>query len=610
MQEEPYIALQWWTADQPYGDVVEAFRVIETADTLRLSSLLRYVRLYGNSEYGGYTPFSHNQVVDTARVTMNVIKAVCDTAVSRLSRQRPRPRFLTHGGNWSLQRRARLLEQFTDQAFYQGGLYQLAPKVLLDAAVLGTGCLKIYRKGSEVQFERVFPGELFVDPVDGFYGSPRNFYQRKFIDRQVLLRLFPNHAAEIRQASRTTDNIDFGNTTLVDQIEVLEAWHLPSGEGATDGRHVICISNATLVDEQWDKGSFPFVFVRWTDPMLGFWGEGVACDIQGMQVEINKLLMKIQRAFHLMSVPRIYVENGSKIRKSFFNNEIGTIIPYTGQPPVQMTPPSLNREIFDHLERLYNRSFEIAGISQMAATSMKPAGLNSGAALREYQDVESLRFTTVSRQYEELFVEAARQVVGLGKDIYSEDNRHSVVVAKDSKTIDVVDWEAVDMDADSYVLKVHPSSSLPVTPSGRLAFVEQMIALGLVGPEEAKDLLDFPDLEAKLSLDRAASTLIDRNVELMLDEGVYTPPEPYQDHQLALKKVTAALMKAEQNNVEPERLSLMREYLAQTHLMMEQARQQALANAQGMMMPGAPPAPGMGGAPPTAIGATDGTMPV
>jgi len=344
--------------------------------------------------------------------------------------------------------------------------------------------------------------------------------------------------------------------------------------------------------------------------MLGFWGEGVCADIQGMQVEINKLLMKIQRAFHLMSVPRIYVENGSKIRKSFFNNEIGTIIPYTGQAPVQMTPPSLNREIFDHLERLYNRSFEIAGISQMAATSMKPAGLNSGAALREYQDVESLRFTTVSRQYEEMFVEAARQVVGIGKEIYGEDNRHEVVVAKDSKTIDVVDWEAVDMDADSYVLKVHPSSSLPVTPSGRLAFVEQLTALGLVGPEEAKDLLDFPDLEAKLSLDRAASTLIDRNVELMLDEGIYTPPEPYQDHQLALKKVTAALMKAEQNNVEPERLALMREYLAQTHLMMEQARQQALANAQGMMMPGAPPAPGMGGAPPTAIGATDGTSPV
>jgi len=85
--------------------------------------------------------------------------------------------------------------------------------------------------------------------------------------------------------------------------------------------------------------------------MLGFWGEGVAGEIQGMQVEINKLLLKIQRAFHLMSVPRIYVENGSKIRKSFFNNEIGTIIPYSGNVPVQVTPPSLNREIFDHLLR-------------------------------------------------------------------------------------------------------------------------------------------------------------------------------------------------------------------------------------------------------------------
>jgi len=609
MQVDPYISLQWWAQDEPYADLVEAFRVIEAADTLRLSTLLRYVRLYGNSEYGGYTPFNHNQVVDTARVTMNVIKSVCDTAVSRLSRQRPRPRFLTHGGNWSLQRRARLLEQFTDQAFYQGGLYQLAPKILLDAAVMGTGCLKIYRKGNEVQFERVFSGELFVDPVDGFYGQPRNFYQRKFIDRQVLMRLFPARRAEIAAAQRTTDTIDYSATTMVDQIEVLEAWHIKSGADATDGRHTICISNATLLNEQWDKGSFPFVFVRWTDPLLGFWGEGVAAEIQGMQVEINKLLQKIQRAFHLMSVPRIYVENASKIRKSFFNNEIGTIIPYSGNPPVVATPPSLNREIFAHLDMLYNRSFEIAGISQMSATSMKPPGLDSGAALREYQDVESLRFTTVSRQYEELFVEAARQVVGVGRDIYAEDNRHSVVVAKDSKTIDVVDWSAVDMDADSYVLKVHPASSLPVTPSGRLAFVEQLTSLGLVGADEAKDLLDFPDLEAKLSLDRAASTLIDRNIEAMIDEGVYIPPEPYQDHQLALKKVTAALMKAEQNAVEESHLALMREYLAQTHLMMEQARAQAMANAQGMMMPGAPPAPGMGGAPPTAIGATDGNMP-
>ena len=152
-------------------------------------------------------------------------------------------------------------------------------------------------------------------------------------------------------------------------------------------------------------------------------------------------------------------------------------------------------------------------------------------------------------------------------------------------------------------------SSLPVTPSGRLAFVEQLTSLGLVGADEAKDLLDFPDLEAKLSLDRAASTLIDRNIEAMIDEGVYIPPEPYQDHQLALKKVTAALMKAEQNAVEESHLALMREYLAQTHLMMEQARAQAMANAQGMMISGAPPAPGMGGAPPTAIGATDGNMP-
>ncbi|MCP4128782.1 MAG: hypothetical protein GY753_17230, partial [Gammaproteobacteria bacterium] len=96
MQVEPYIALQWWTQEQPYDDLVQSFRVIEASDVLRREALLRYVRLYGNSGLWGYTPFTHNQVVDRARVTMNVIKSVCDTAVSRLSRQRPRPRFITH----------------------------------------------------------------------------------------------------------------------------------------------------------------------------------------------------------------------------------------------------------------------------------------------------------------------------------------------------------------------------------------------------------------------------------------------------------------------------------------------------------------------------------
>ena len=608
MQTDKFTALQWWADEDPHEDLIVAFRDLETADSTRRADYMRYIRLYGNRDFYGYTPFTHDRVYAAERSTLNVVKSVCDTAVSRLSRSQPRPRFITHGGNWSLKRRARNLEKFVSHAFYAARFNMLAPKILMDAAVMGTGVMKVFRHGQEITFERVFPGEVFVNQADGFYGEPRTFYQRKFIDREVLLDMFPQYANQIRNADRTTNDMDYGVDSLVDQIEVVEGWHLPSGPDTNDGRHCIVITNATLYDEPWEKGYFPFVFVRWTDRLLGFWGMGIAEDIMGIQLEINRLMIRINKALHLMAVPRIYVENNSKVRKSFFNNDVGTIIPYTGTPPQIAAPPVLPREVFDHLEMLYARAFEIAGITQMAATGRKPSGLDSGVALREYQDIESLRFTTVSRQYEQMYIEAAKQVVDLGKDIYAEDNEYSVVLSKDKNTIEAVDFSEVDMEADDYVLQVHPSSSLPVTPAGRLAFVEQMISLNLLGPDEAKRLLDFPDLEAQLSLDRAASMLIDRNIEFMLDDGRYMPPPPYQDHTLALKKVQAALQNAEQNGVPEDRLDLLRQYLVSTHQMMQRAQMQQMAMAQGAMVPGAPPAPGAGGASPTAVGPTDGNI--
>jgi len=604
------IALQWWTQQEPYNDVVMAVQEITAADTTRRADYMRYVRMYGNRDLYGFAPYTHNQVMSQDRVTMNVVKACCDTAVSRLSRSQPRPRFLTHGGNWSLKRKARLMERFVDHAFYAAHMYDLAPRVLLDAAVLGTGVLKVYRHGQDITLERVFPGEVFVNPADGFYGEPRNLYQRKFIDRAVLCDMFPDKAGMIREANRTTNTQDYGVDSLVDQLEVVEAWHLPSSKDSGDGRHVICITNGTLLDEQWTRGYFPFCFVRWTERLLGYWGQGVTEDILGIQLEINRLLLKIQKAFHLISTPRIYVEAGSKVRKSFFNNEMGTIIPYTGQAPIVATPPSLNREIFEHLERLYQRAFEITGVSQLSSTGQKPSGLDSGVALREYQDIEALRFTTISRQYEAMFTTAAKQIVNLGQDIYAEDNAYSVTLERDKNTIEVLDFSDINMEADDYVLKVFPASSLPHTPSGRLAMVQELLNGGLIPPEEAKQLLDFPDLESKMSLDRATSELIDRNIEFILDDGRYMPPHPYQDHALALRKVQAAIQTAEQNNVPSDRLQMLRQYLTQTHLYLEQANQQRLANQQGAMIPGAPPAAGPTGANPLAMTPEGGNMPV
>ena len=136
-----------------------------------------------------------------------------------------------------------------------------------------------------------------------------------------------------------------------------------------------------------------------------------------------------------------------------------------------------------------------------------------------------------------------------------------------------------------------------------------MMQMGILDPAEAKGLLDMPDLDAHMALDRAASENIDRIIEQMLDDKRYEAPEPFQDHQLALKKTQAAYQKALCDGVPEDRLELLRQYMAATNQMM----QQAMAAQQGMVQPGAPgvpPAPGPTGQSPTAVLPTDGTAAV
>lgn len=599
---------RWWTKSDPHESAIDAYNHIKENDGGRYVDNLRHLRLYGNRDYLGVLPSTFSESISQDRVTLNVIKSVCDTVSARIAKNRPRPVFLTSGGNYSTRRRAKLLEKFVESQFYTAGVYQVAPRVFLDCCVFGTGIMQVYNIGEKICVERVFPGEIYVDQAEGMYGEPKQIYRRKYINRDVLLEMFPGHEGIIRTAEGPSDDAhDLERDSTVDQIEVVEAWHLPSGPDATDGKHCIIVDGGTLLEESWDHDYFPFVFIRWSERLRGFWGMGLAEELTGIQVEINKLLMKIQKAFQLLAVPWVLVESGSKIKKAHMNNQIGAIIPYSGTPPVVRPNQTMSPEVFAHLDRLYSRAYEIAGVSQLSAASLKPAGLESGVALREYNDIESERFALVSRQYEQMFMEIAKQMVNLGKKIAKDNPGYSVVTQRDKFTIEQVKWEDVDLEKDAYVLKVFPSSALPTTPAGRLAMVEQLMAAGLLGPEEAKRLLDFPDLDRELALDRAASDNIDRIIERMVDDGVYEAPEPFMDLILALKKTQAAYNKAVNDSVPEDRLSLMRQFMASIHEMMKRAQEEA-RNATAAPAPGAPPAPGPNGAAVTALGPEDGNV--
>jgi hypothetical protein len=345
------------------------------------------------------------------------------------------------------------------------------------------------------------------------------------------------------------------------------------------------LENTTLLDEPYEKDFFPFVFIRWTKNLLGFWGQGLSEKLLGVQVQINKRLNQIALQMDLLT-PSVFIEQGSKIVKSHLTNEVGSVIEYTGTKPDVHVPQTVSGEVFTHLDRLYDRAYEIAGISGMSAQAKKPTGLDSAVAIREFSDIQSKRFMRVAKAYEDMFLDAAKQMIEIARDIEKSGSSYEVISLGD-KSIETIKWKDISLSADQYVMRPYPTNLLSTSPAAKLQTVQEMAQAGLLSPMEARALLNYPDLEAVNQLATAHIDDVDLLIEQMLEKGKYHPPEAFSNLPFAVERIQSAYLRAKIEDAPEERLELLRRYVdeairvLQTQQMAEQATQAALNPAPG-----------------------------
>jgi hypothetical protein len=624
---------RWWAptdkADLAH-DTMAVFNHLNQLDRGRQTANLHHTRLYGNLPIEGVNPGSYNRLLTDDRLTLNVIANVCDVATARIGKLRPAPKPLTTEGNYSLRRKSKLLERFLQAQFRISKVYEQTRRAFLDATVMGTGCLKIFDTDKRIVVERVFPSEIIVDPLEALYGEPRQMFQRKWVSKAVLkeayLRDLRSDSLEYQERKRALDEasgdgLDEGfaddgrnrDQTVGDQILVVEAWHLRSGADAKDGKHVICTSGGLLFEEEWEYDYFPFEFIHWKERLRGFWGVGLAEELCGIQTEINRLLIRLQTGHKRLGHPMVFIDARSKVQKNALTNEIGTFVNYMGNPPQVVTFDTARPEIYAHLDRLYQRAFDMAGMSQDTAAPGTQS--LSGVSAETQHEIGTERFSIQAQRHEEAHLSIARKLIDRAKAI-SERNggKYALPAEKDRNTISAIDWSEVDMEEDQYILQVLPVSALPQLPSAKQKRVADMMAAGMLTPQEGLELLDFPDVERFVSLARAGKDVIERQLENMLDEGIREAAEPWMDLQLCLKTGQNAMLKAMNDGAPEENLQLVRDWLLGVHALMQRAQveQMKLAAAQAAQQgpvapgPGAPPAPGPGGQPPGALNPTDG----
>ena len=149
-----------------------------------------------------------------------------------------------------------------------------------------------------------------------------------------------------------------------------------------------------LFKEYWLTRSFPFEFLYRQQPLPG------ACGARPLSIDeahglaarpINILLSKISRSHKLLAVGIQLVENNAKINTGSINDDIGTIIRYTGTVPQFVVPSTVTPgPIYNHSQLADLEGLRAIGHQRDVSKpqSLKPQGLDSGKAIATFADVQ------------------------------------------------------------------------------------------------------------------------------------------------------------------------------------------------------------------------------
>ena len=581
---------RWWekSGAAQAGAISSTLANMNRAQTSRIGQIVTNARLYGAVPSIGPSGISFARYgamfgAQRDRLTYNAVQSAIDTVIAKLCKSRPKPFFLTSGGDSKTQRKAKKLNQFVEGVFYALDVYEKGELCARDAAVYGDGLLHIHERNGRVVADRAMLSEFWVDEREAQYGEPRQMHRVTEADRGVLERAFKGKATEIEKAIGPESDSARG-PSVADVVMVRESWRLPSGPEAKDGKHVISLAGAVLFSEKWEHDFFPFARMSWCRRDWGFWAQGAAEQIAPTQIEINKLNMTIQRAHQLSGSFVIFLENGSKVVKAHLDNEIGRIVNYTGTKPEYETPPICPPELYQQLENLIKRAYELVGVSQLSAVSQKPEGLNSGKALREMNDIESDRFNTISKAYERFYLQAARIAIAVSRGIAKGEGRYEVSVPG-KKFLKTIDWKSIDLEEDDYTMQCFPISSLPSDPAGRLQTVQEYIQAGMIPLDVGQKLLEFPDLQQFETLNNAMEDRLQEILDGIVDDGEYEEPQPYYNLKRAKELVLQYIVLGESQHLDEERLEMLHRFNDQLDAYAQaaqQAQQQQMAQAQMM----------------------------
>ena len=398
------------------------------------------------------------------RVPYNLMKQVIDETSSRIIKSHPRAKFITSGGDQELQRQAKMMQRWNDSQVYQHYQSEKFELVIKDACIYGLGAIKIsaaYRE-DRLEANRIYPGDLFVDLQETIHEKPTRIHHRRFIPKNALTMFFPKFAEQIEKSGTFSGNDDssglYSNFSLGthDLVELVESWHLPSFADAPDGRRYLWINGAVLQSSPYMRRSFPFAFFNWkSDPSNTFYGVGLGEDLLGVHIDANVTLNRVNTAIEQAAVPKWLYKQGT-VQDAHLSNLPGLKVAYTGDiKPEFVLGASVPQDLLQYVREHEARAYKIAGLAAAQAFGERmPSGLETGRAVENYFNVESVPFATQLRKFEYFAEDVANCNVAAGREIYDRNKKWSVVVPGEKLAVEPRTNRSIARHAERLLLEV------------------------------------------------------------------------------------------------------------------------------------------------------------
>lgn len=507
-----------------------------------------------------------------------VTTSIVDTFTARMAARRTKTAFVVDDAEWSLKQRAQDFRRWLDGKQRDVAFDALYPEIINDACVRGDGVVYIDDADDDVFAERVHRSELLIDPYEARQGAAavRTMYRMRAVSRDSLIAMFPGHADAIMSApdaeSRAHDSMtadwlaNEADVSRRDVVDLVEAWHLPSGDcddedDPNDGRKFAGLVNVTLCYREWRTPRFPFARLSRHKSKRGYWARGDVEALRGLQAMINRMIDDIAMNVAVtgkgvwITPPGIEPAQLVGYRPFMLTAPGGAGGRMEFYHPAPVGPATL-----DLLERCIAKAHDLTGAAQWFAQGRSPLGNGvSGVALDTAEDQLSARHSVFEQQCatfavdtSQAFIDAAQRIARRMKDgEKGERRRMKAATWLDKGTLQRIEWDDVSMEGNEYRLQAEPISAIPSTRGGKLAWISEMIAKGVIPSSQAATLYDEPDVAHANRVQLGAM----KNVERMMDElgrpdRYPIPPTPEEWHDLDLCVVYA---KAYYNRAQAER---------------------------------------------------------